>query len=98
MSTLNKMGRRYVTSAPTEIHKAVSPVRVQLWVTSKLHSDQQFEDASVVVIASSLEGCQLELGVPMPFDVPIEFDLNPGESVWAASYNRAFVGFSVLER
>lgn len=95
---LNKFGRVYVESAPKEVHKAVRPCRVQLWVVSKLHSDQQFETASVVFMASSLDACSPRDGVPLPFDTVISVDLDTGEALWAASFNRAFVGYSVLER
>lgn len=96
MKAIKRFGRMYVTSAPKEVYTAAMACQVVVWVPRKLHSDQQFRDASVVVVADTLEGCQLEHGTPMPFDVPITFYLSTGETIWAASFNDAFLGYSVL--
>jgi hypothetical protein len=95
---IKNLGRAYITTAPVEVYKASRPTIIKVWVPAKLHSDEQFEYASVVVIADTIESCQLEKGVPLPFDTVIEVELDAGKSLWAASFNRAFMGYSAVRK
>ena len=92
-----KLGRLYVTSAPEAIYTAVGKCLLKVWVNSKLYTDQQAKNASVVLIGFSREKLDVFDGVFLPFDQPIDVQLDAGETLYALTFNEAFLGYSVVD-
>lgn len=92
-----KLGRLYVTSAPEAVYTAVGKCILKVWANSKLYTDQQAENATVVMVGFSQEELDVYDGIFLPFDRPIDVQLDPGETLYAITFNKAFVGYSVVD-
>ena len=92
-----KVGRCYLTSAPEPIYTAVGKCLLKVWVNSKLYTDEQAKDATVTLVGFDQEHLNVFNGVFLPFNQPIDFQLDAGETLYGVTFNEALVGYSVID-
>jgi len=88
--------RKYVEGITTEVYKADAiPRRLQVWsaplevVSTRPRS---------VYLHTDPDKCNQSLGVPLPYGMRIDIDLEPGEALYAWAYEAIALSASVLER
>jgi hypothetical protein len=87
-------GRLHVDGAAKPIYRAEFPCVVTLWCLPNL--ELEIDESTVfshVFVTTILEECTVSDAMPLPEDHPVDFPLEPGETLYAVTSDMASLGY-----